>query len=147
MIETRTDGLKTCSKCREVKGLAEFGRDRSKWDGLTHACKPCSRAYYLAHHRVKRRENPERIWENVLRLKYGITLAQFQELEEAQGGVCAICSRRDRRDIRLSVDHDHVTGQVRGLLCQTCNLGLGYFKDSPDFLVSAKNYLLRERTV
>ncbi len=63
----------------------------------------------------------------------------------AQKGVCAICHKTckpvGRKLGRLSVDHDHTTQKVRGLLCGKCNLGLGYFGDSPDTLVNAILYL------
>lgn len=66
----------------------------------------------------------------------------------AQDGVCAICrngeaskSNRGHRRRRLTVDHDHETGQVRGLLCSGCNLALGGFRDSPDLLLAAASYL------
>lgn len=64
----------------------------------------------------------------------------------AQGGACAICgypASELRR--RLSIDHDHRTGQVRGLLCTTCNLGLGAFRDDPAVLAKAIEYLGRDR--
>jgi Recombination endonuclease VII len=54
-----------------------------------------------------------------------------------QAGVCAICSL----DLPLSIDHDHVTGEVRGLLCSNCNLGIGNLRDDPEIIGSAIRYL------
>ena len=61
---------------------------------------------------------------------------------EAQDGVCAICGKTPQQNIkRLYVDHDHETGDVRGLLCQQCNIGLGAFRDDKAVLHKAIKYL------
>jgi len=80
-----------------------------------------------------------------LRLNYGITLERFNEMNEAQGGVCAIClqNRPTSRIKRLVVDHDHKTGGIRGLLCHRCNCGLGYFADDVNLIRRAIDYLER----
>ena len=74
-----------------------------------------------------------------LRIKYGLSREQFTEMLVAQNYQCLIC------DIplltRVDVDHDHLTGQVRGLLCVSCNGGLGIFKDSIERLERAIQYL------
>lgn len=67
--------------------------------------------------------------------------AHLDGLMEAQGGTCAICPRTDD----LCVDHDHATGVVRGLLCRSCNSGLGQFRDDPVLLAKAIDYLTRRR--
>lgn len=72
--------------------------------------------------------------------KFGITVEQYDEMFAAQGGVCAICSCPPHYK-RLAVDHNHETGQVRGLLCGWCNRSLGGFRDSTELLVSAARYL------
>lgn len=83
-----------------------------------------------------------------LKSKYGITVEMYDEMYEAQGGVCKICSRPETlvhhnngKIARLSVDHNHETGQVRGLLCRKCNTGLGLFGDSIDVVGVALRYL------
>jgi len=65
-------------------------------------------------------------------------------MECAQGGVCAICGGINDNDDALSVDHDHETGRIRGLLCSKCNKGLGSFNDDPELLRKAIAYLERE---
>ena len=72
---------------------------------------------------------------------YGITLAEYDCLAEYQRHVCAVCGEKDRNGKALSVDHCHVTGKVRALLCGHCNMGLGYFLDNQDRLLAAINYL------
>lgn len=75
--------------------------------------------------------------------RYGITVEQFDEMTKAQSGVCAICQnpQTGSRWTNLSIDHDHETNRVRGLLCAECNLGLGKFKDNPELLEAAARYL------
>lgn len=73
--------------------------------------------------------------------KYGITVPEYEAMLAKQGGKCAICDGDCRTGQRLSVDHDHVTGAVRGILCKRCNTGLGYFNDRPELLVRASGYL------
>jgi len=73
--------------------------------------------------------------------KYGITAQGYAELLFLQGGVCKICKGPGKAYGRLVVDHDHETGVVRGLLCNTCNAGLGQFKDSVELLEAALAYL------
>ena len=74
---------------------------------------------------------------------YGITLSDYDKLFEEQGGTCALCylPQHDPRKNRLCVDHDHVTGEVRGLLCSNCNVGLGLLKDDERILINAIRYL------
>lgn len=81
----------------------------------------------------------------MLKTKYGLTEATFDEMLERQGGGCGICGTQEPqgRGQRLHVDHDHKTGQVRGLLCTSCNNGLGRFHDDVDLLRAAVAYLQR----
>jgi hypothetical protein len=79
---------------------------------------------------------------------YGISIDHYKQMLLAQNGVCAICERPETlvkrgKIISLSVDHDHETGTIRGLLCNTCNRGLGLFCDDVGYLESAKQYLQR----
>ena len=87
----------------------------------------------------------ERERASAIRCLYGIELVDYERLANAQGGVCAICGV----EIPLvwgaggSVDHDHDTGDVRGILCSNCNAGLGMFGDDPEIIRSAAMYLER----
>jgi hypothetical protein len=72
---------------------------------------------------------------------YGIDIEEYTKLLEKQDFKCAICGSRGSDIKSLAVDHDHATGKVRGLLCDSCNLGIGKFKDSTELLTSAINYL------
>lgn len=88
------------------------------------------------HHRNQRYRDYRRDWD--LRHRYGITLEQYDAAAQAQGGVCVLCGQPQVRD--LCVDHDHATGENRGLLCHRCNSGLGYLED-PTWLAAAMAYL------
>lgn len=70
-----------------------------------------------------------------------MTMTSFQAMLKAQDGVCAICKETCPTQRRLSVDHDHKTGKIRGLLCARCNFGLGSFRDRPALLRGAEVYL------
>lgn len=76
--------------------------------------------------------------------KYGVTLEQYNETWERQGGRCGICKTQDLvrpGDMFAPVDHCHATGRFRGLLCVECNLALGQFHDDPGRLIQALRYL------
>lgn len=92
-----------------------------------------------------RAEHPERIQEYARRKKlksYGLTMEEYQALYEAQGGLCAICGEPElEKWVSLSVDHDHVTQGVRGLLCHRCNRTLGMLNDDPLLFAVAAAYL------
>jgi len=75
-----------------------------------------------------------------LKYKYGLTAKDFLQMVEDQKGLCAICHNKPT-DHRLVPDHDHGTGVLRKLLCNSCNTGLGLFKDDPKLLAYALVYL------
>lgn len=77
--------------------------------------------------------------------RYGVTVEQYEDMLKNQNGVCAICNNKCSVRERLSIDHCHDTKIVRGLLCNSCNLGLGYFKDTPERLESAAKYLRADK--
>lgn len=76
---------------------------------------------------------------NHLKRRYGITAAEVEAMMAAEGGTCAICRVKPAEH----VDHDHETGDVRGILCFTCNVGLGNFEDDPERLLLGYRYLTR----
>lgn len=89
------------------------------------------------------RKNPEIVHNQNRRSKYGIEFSDYTEMLEKQNFTCAICSRFERYKGRknLAVDHCHKTGKVRGLLCSSCNKGLGLFEDNLEFIKNAEKYL------
>lgn len=93
------------------------------------------------HHRARKKALREAAHARRIEATYGITKEQYEALYEAQGGVCYICQRATGRTRKLSVDHDHSTGYVRGLLCRTCNNILGHFRDDEHAALRAFEYL------
>ena len=99
-----------------------------------------------------RERNPEKVKEyarkSKLKITYGMTLEDYDNMLEKQNGGCAICGVTENTYSRwpekyLAVDHDHKTGENRGLLCDHCNRGIGMFNDDPDLLVKASKYLTK----
>jgi hypothetical protein len=75
----------------------------------------------------------------VLMRQYGISFEQYTRMVREQHCLCAICGKNKK----LVVDHNHTTGAIRGLLCSTCNAGIGMMKESPDILRAAIDYIER----
>lgn len=149
--------MKRCTRCGESKPLTEFYKAKATRDGLTHTCSNCNklaskryrqenpekaaaaRDRWIAEHpervrelgaraRRKYRSKPEfrdKDRDQRYRSRYGITLADYDQMLADQGGKCAICER----ELSLDVDHDHDTGEVRGLLCRGCNMRLHAFEN------------------
>lgn len=94
----------------------------------------CSLHYQRANRHVGRNSH--------LRHKFGISLAEYEEMLANQGGGCAICGAMPNGK-HLDVDHDHQTGKVRGIVCNDCNVAMGKMGDDPLRLVAAAKYLER----
>lgn len=77
--------------------------------------------------------------DSLLREKYGIGLHQYESLFESQSGACYLCGTKQFKN--LAVDHNHTTGKVRRLLCSPCNQALGLFKDNPEVMRKAADYV------
>lgn len=143
-----------CSTCRLAKPYACFYLHRRRGDGsfaYDASCKACQSA------RARRwaKDNPKRHRDNrrrhAFKATYGITEADYDRLLAEQGGVCAICGLdepashgRTGTQFRLSVDHCHETGAIRGILCQKCNRAIGLLGDDPELLTRAIQYLTRK---
>jgi hypothetical protein len=87
------------------------------------------------HNNIQKRN---RNWK---RRRIDITVARYNEMVQAQGGTCAICYRIPKRGKRLAVDHDHVTGRIRGLLCDWCNRRLMVRRHTAEVLRRAADYI------
>jgi hypothetical protein len=109
--------------------------------------------YFKLRARKERLENPEKVRirerrrnrsEEGLKRRYGLTKETYNAILTAQHGVCKLCSGKQElgQSRNLYVDHDHVTGKIRGLLCGHCNAGLGQFKDNIETLKKAIEYLI-----
>ncbi|MBX9392282.1 endonuclease VII domain-containing protein [Streptomyces sp. TRM72054] len=138
--------------CGETKDRSEFYKSKDGKYGpiLKPRCKACDSAQareWFAENSDRAKENRRR-WN--LENFYGLSVADYNDLLRKQGGVCAICSRPERmrrgeKLMRMPVDHDHKTGAVRGILCQTCNRAIGLLGDDAVLMRRAISYLLRHR--
>lgn len=115
-----------CKKCDSKRSTAW------KKKNIKHA-KEYTRKYYLDHQDVMRQQARKSGYKRV----YGITIEQRDDILKKQNGICAICKVK----LATDTDHNHITGRVRGMLCNTCNTGLGSFQDNPLILLSAVQYL------
>lgn len=154
---------KQCRKCGEVKPLLEFYAHRGTKDRRANYCRTCSQEIA----REWRRNNAEKVraqnrartadpaarrrylmLQKAWRLRlYGLTPERFEDLLDKQESCCAICGAvpadaETEGSTGLAVDHDHETGEVRGLLCRRCNLALGYFQDDVALMAKAIAYLV-----
>lgn len=124
--------IKWCGRCRQSLPRENFAKNSAKKDGLQERCKDCRAEHY------KSTGYADKAYENRIKRQYNLSLEELKWFEKQQEGCCAICKDNTQK---LFVDHDHMTGEVRGLLCHYCNTGIGLFMDNPDRLKSAIQYL------
>ena len=156
-----TTESRSCTKCGTEKPWAAFVRAGKS--GIRTVCRPCW-ATYVREHKAKdpehqrevakayRARRPDIYRNSILKFNYGITVVEYEKMLADQGGVCAVCGReetqrhnRTGRPRRLAVDHDHETGEVRGLLCAPCNQTIGLMDESPERLKAVIQYLQRNQ--
>lgn len=130
---------RSCALCRQSKPVTEFTRRTGK-STYQSRCKLCAARVV----REARKSNPERRAlverQSKLRRVYGMTPERYDELLKSQDGKCALCGRTEVTR-RLSIDHDHKTGVVRGLLCPPCNRALGTLGDGEGTIERLRKYL------
>jgi hypothetical protein len=164
--------MKRCKECGELKPLDEFYRARGMRDGHRNDCKVCNLAAKAARTAENPQANRDRVrrWQvenadryratqreyaksgrkrlvdrkSYLKRTYGLMLEDYERLLEVQGGVCAICREPRPEERTLHVDHNHDTGEIRGLLCFRCNNALGDMRESADFAQALLDYLDRD---
>lgn len=111
--------MKQCNKCKEFKPFTEFHKHKTCKGGYMTYCRPCFNYQTL---------------EGKHRKRYGLTPEQMAEIKKTG---CELCGSH----LQLHIDHNHITNEIRGVLCTNCNRGLGHFKDSPELLKKAAEYL------
>lgn len=134
---------KKCTQCGVVKSLDDFYNHNIGKYGKKAECKECHRKYRLRLTAADRKRAK-------LSSKFGITPYDYWRMVELQDNKCAICNQEEsfvhqvtERVTDLAVDHDHITGTIRGLLCRQCNQMLGNSKDRPHVLRGGADYLER----
>jgi hypothetical protein len=135
-------GFKTCNDCGETKPISsDFYIVTKNKDGTPRAHSYCKQCLSTRNKRWTV-ANPERTRDNVLKWKFGISAAEYDERLQNQNGVCKICSKPNPDGKALAVDHCHGYGKVRGLLCSNCNTAIGLLKDDWVLLRKAAKYLV-----
>ena len=130
---------KLCSKCGKLLPINQYYCHRN--NKPMAACKSC---LATADQEPARKEKIKAHRRKGNLRKYDLTEEQYQSLLEQQNGCCAICGSQTagrKAAQHFCVDHDHTTGETRGLLCHSCNLAVGHLKDSPGLCHAAANYL------
>lgn len=137
--------MKICNRCNQSLLLSEFYKMKASPDGFTRTCRECSKSYSKGYREQNKDLLTERAtvrgkhyaYKYILKT-YGITLEEYEQLVETQNRMCAICfSVPDK----LHVDHNHQTMEIRALLCGNCNRGIGMFKERPELLRAAAEFL------
>ncbi len=131
---------KRCFSCGIAKPTTEYYRSNTRY--FQRECKECTK-----QRRSKWWRSPTGKLSSAntkLKARFGITLDEYHALLDQQGGECLICfAHLSVMGHRLAVDHCHKTGRIRGLLCKSCNVGIGNFDDCPERLRRAAAYLER----
>lgn len=137
-----------CRTCGQTKPASDFYRNPLGVPGLRPDCKHCHNTQRRADYAAGRGGRSKDIsYEQLLKREYGITLADYNTLLRRQAHRCAICRRpetvkyRNGQVKRLAVDHDHVTGSVRGLLCHRCNVLVWALEDNHTTLAAIGAYI------
>jgi len=129
---------KICKRCHKEKDISCYTPDKRLEDGHKGVCKVC----VLVN--VKKYQETEKGKRSLMRCSlkkhHNMTIEQYNQMLQDQDGVCKICGSVNPNGARLSVDHDHATGRIRGLLCITCNRKLAIFEQEL-FAELARNYL------
>ncbi len=139
-------GFKICKKCKLPKKKEDYYKSNTYKSGFRPECIECCGELGKKYPKTK-----DQVRESRYKNAYGITLEEYNKMFVSQGGVCCICKLPEtRQNVKgvtstLAVDHDHETGEVRGLLCGHCNQGLGHFKDNTENLLNAAIYLEKNR--
>lgn len=127
--------MKRCKYCTEEKPLSQFPKHSGHKDGHAAICKDCKRHKYPTTPAQK-----QRAYERQIKRNYGITVDQYDDMYRSQNGLCAGCKQTNNGS-KFHIDHCHVSGVVRGLLCNKCNIALGLVNDRVDVLANLISYL------
>lgn len=141
------DALRRCSGCQRDLPPDAFNRDKKNRDGLNSNCRECRSAANKAAHAARPQAYAMRISMAHRTRTYGITAERFAALVEAQSNACGICGVDMGKGKGRHVDHCHMTGNVRALLCHRCNVALGMARDDPGLLRTMADYIERHMQV
>lgn len=128
---------KYCYVCKRILPDDSFAKNSTKTGEVRQECRECDTRQRKERKDREKERDPLLVRDKYLRKKYNISLKDYNEMLLKQNKLCCICEE----ELDLVVDHDHDTGEVRGLLCNLCNTSLGGFKDSISSLKKAIQYL------
>jgi hypothetical protein len=133
------EGKSYCAGCKTIKTIDNFTEDKDRVFGmLSPYCKDCK----STNGKLEYKRNRKRYINKELTKKFGISFEEYNEILKYQNNCCAICGKPCEENKKmLSVDHDHKTNKIRGILCDLCNRGLGVFRDDTTILNKAIKYL------
>lgn len=132
---------KTCCTCRLKKDLIDFYDSSKSRDGKRVECINCVKI----RSEKRRIHTPKNYKDTWLKYTYGISIEDYEQMIIDQNECCAICGKQQNEFNKpLFIDHNHDTGEIRGLLCLKCNSGIGLLNDDPEIIQMALNYLLKE---
>lgn len=141
---------KVCSKCGTEKPLSEYHKHKACVGGVNSYCKFCQYEQNKKWAEANKEKDKRSKQNSRLKLRFGITVEDYDKLLDSQNGVCAICGQPETKThngtdtvIALAVDHCHTDGHIRGLLCKRCNQTLGQVEDNIDILENMITYLKR----
>lgn len=124
--------MKLCSRCKVEKPKDQFRSRKNRACGVTSECTDCCKI------RDKSRYRNKHLLET-----FGIDTVEFDRILATQDGKCNICGTEHNNGKHFDVDHDHISNEVRGLLCRNCNRGIGYLGDNIVNLYSAIRHLTK----
>ena len=129
---------KICTKCKIEKDYSQFHKLKLGKQGLNPVCNTCRNTQQRANRDLNG-------YRSQIKYKYGLSYEDYLNLLEKQNGICCGCKNPfyiDKDSLSIPcIDHNHITGKVRGILCKRCNLALGYVNDNPKTLSNLIEYL------
>jgi hypothetical protein len=151
---------KFCRQCKAISSKEWSEKNKERSDAIYKEWYKNNREHSNAKARAYYKNNKEKVratqkvWQEANKEKvkakhrdwfmknmYGLTQEHYNDIYLRQDSSCAICKTEVTPPKKLDIDHSHVTGKVRGLLCGDCNRALGLLKDNPDFCFAAGHYL------
>jgi hypothetical protein len=136
---------KKCNICKEQVELSSFTKKKKFYRECCNPCRAVKLKDQYNNDEVYRERTRFINWKSKIKRKYKMTPEDYYIMLDEQKGVCAICKssnpKTKNNSDKFCIDHNHITNEIRGLLCSECNSALGQFRDDPNILMSAYEYL------